>query len=207
MAFENFPTAESAPPTSPQPKKSDWRTFLSIGLVIALLGTWGYIIWDKSKTKEVLQQKDSQLFSVRTEKDTLQSLLDEATNRYDQLKTTNAKKDSTITRRDREIAEKKSRIQSLLSKANVTEADLAAARRMIAGKRTASTREAYAGCLSVHLGLAERRPVRQVNANSPHLLAESRPMAVAAPEPETSFTPYVADNSRMSSRPDQRRCG
>jgi hypothetical protein len=107
MAFENFPTAESNPPVAPQPNRTDWRTFLSIGLVIALLGTWGYIIWDKSKTKEVLQQKESQLFSVRTEKDTLQSLLDEATNRYDQLKTNNAKKDSTITARDREISEKK----------------------------------------------------------------------------------------------------
>ena len=132
MAFENFPTAESNPPVAPQPNRTDWRTFLSIGLVIALLGTWGYIIWDKSKTKEVLQQKESQLFSVRTEKDTLQSLLDEATNRYDQLKTNNAKKDSTITARDREISEKKGRIQSLLSKANATQAELAQARKLIA---------------------------------------------------------------------------
>lgn len=136
MAFENFPTAESMPPSSPQPKKSDWRTFLSIVLVIALLGTWGYIIWDKSKTKETLQQKDTQLFSVRTEKDTLQSLLDEATNRYDLLKTTNAKKDSTITTKDREIAEKKSRIQALLSKANATTGELAEARRLIASLNT-----------------------------------------------------------------------
>ncbi|MEJ7588382.1 MAG: hypothetical protein WKI04_12545 [Ferruginibacter sp.] len=94
--------------------------------------TWGYIIWDKSKTKETLQQKDTQLFSVRTEKDTLQSLLDEATNRYDLLKTTNAKKDSTITTKDREIAEKKSRIQGLLSKANATTAELREAKRLIA---------------------------------------------------------------------------
>src|SRR6185436_8905711 len=65
-----------------------------------------------------------------------QSLLDEATNRYDQLKTTNARKDSTITRRDREIAEKRSRIQSLLSKANITEAELSEAKRMIASLNT-----------------------------------------------------------------------
>jgi uncharacterized protein (DUF3084 family) len=136
MAFENFPTAETVPPTSPQPKKSDWRTFLSIGLVIALLGTWGYIIWDKSKAKEILQQKDTQLFSVRTEKDTLQSLLDEATNRYDQLKTTNARKDSTITTKDREIAEKRSRIQTLLSKANATQDELAEAKRLIGSLNT-----------------------------------------------------------------------
>ena len=132
MAFENFPPAESTPPIVPQPKKSDWRTFLSIGLVIALLGTWGYIIWDKSKTKETLQQKDTQYAAVVTEKDTLQSLLDEATMRYDLLKTNNAKKDSTITTRDREISEKRKRIQSLLSKANATQAELAEAKKLIA---------------------------------------------------------------------------
>ena len=136
MAFENFPSAESTPPSAPQPKKSDWRTFLSIGLVIALLGTWGYIIWDKSKTKEMIQQKDTQYASVITEKDTLQSLLDEATMRYDLLKTTNAKKDSTITSKDREIAEKKARIQSLLSKQNATKAELAEAKRLIASLNT-----------------------------------------------------------------------
>lgn len=135
MAFENFPTAESTPP-SPQPKKSDWRTFLSIGLVIALLGTWGYIIWDKSKNKETLLQKDTQYAAVMTEKDTLQSLLDEATMRYDLLKTSNAKQDSTISTRDREIAEKKTRIQSLLSKTNATQAELAEAKRLIASLNT-----------------------------------------------------------------------
>ncbi len=136
MAFENFPSAESKPPVTPQPKKSDWRTFISIALVVALLGTWGYIIWDKSKTKEALQQKDTQYSTVITEKDTLQSLLDEATMRYDLLKTTNAKKDSTITTKDRDIAEKKARIQSLLSKANATKAELAEARQLIASLNT-----------------------------------------------------------------------
>ena len=136
MAFENFPSAESRPPVAPQSKKSDWRTFLSIALVIALLGTWAYIIWDKSKTTEVFQQKEVQYAAVTSEKDTLQSLLDEATMRYDMLKTTNAKKDSTITTKDRDIAEKKVRIQALLSKANATKAELAEAKRLIASLNT-----------------------------------------------------------------------
>lgn len=136
MAFENFPSAESRPPVAPQPKKSDWRTFLSIALVIALLGTWAYIIWDKSKTTEVFQQKETQYAAVTSEKDTLQSLLDEATMRYDMLKTTNAKKDSTITTKDRDIAEKKARIQALLSKTNATKAELTEAKRLIASLNT-----------------------------------------------------------------------
>lgn len=136
MAFENFPPAETTPTTPPKQSKNDWRTFLSIALIIALLGTWGYIIWDKSKTKETIQQKDTQYAAVISEKDTLQSLLDEATMRYDNLKTTNAKKDSTITTKDREIANKKAQIQTLLSNKNATAAELKQARALIASLNT-----------------------------------------------------------------------
>jgi hypothetical protein len=132
MAFENFPTTKSTPPPPPEPPKTDWRFFLTIGLVIALLGTWGYIILDKSKVKETIQQKDTQYASVVSEKDTLKSLLDEATMRYDALKTSNAKKDSAITAKDRNIAEKKRQIQSILTKANATKEELALAKNMIA---------------------------------------------------------------------------
>lgn len=132
MAFENFPTATTTPPPPPEPPKTDWRFFLTVGLVIALLGTWGYIIWDKSKVKETIQQKDTMFASVAAEKDNLKGLLDEATTRYDALKTSNAKKDSTITAKDREIAEKKARINSILSKVNATKEELAQARLMIA---------------------------------------------------------------------------
>ncbi len=136
MAFENFPPAETSPVIPPRQPKNDWRTLLSIALIIALLGTWGYIIWDKSKTKDEIQQKDTQYATVINEKDTLQSLLNEASIRYDNLKTTNAKKDSTITTKDKEIASKKAQIQSLLTKKNATAAELKQARELIASLNT-----------------------------------------------------------------------
>lgn len=132
MAFENFPPSESSPSTPPREQKKDWRTLLSIPLIIALLGTWGYIIWDKSKTKDEIQKKDTQYSAVVTEKDTLQSQLEEATMRYDILKTTNAKNDSTITAKDREIAAKKATIQGILSKQHATAAELKQAKELIA---------------------------------------------------------------------------
>lgn len=131
MAFENFPSATGTPPPPPEAPKTDWRFFLTIGLVIALLGTWGYIIWDKSKVKETIQQKDSMYASVSEEKEDLKLQLDEATMRYDDLKTENVKKDSAITAKDREIAEKKSRIQSILAKSNATAAELKEAKSLI----------------------------------------------------------------------------
>lgn len=133
MTFENFPSAVPTPsPEQPKANKTNWRTMLMAGLVIALLATWGYIIWDKSKTKEVIEQKDTKYAAVLSEKDTLQSLLDEATVRYDLLKTVNVKKDSTITERDKEIAAKKQQIQILLANANGDKSKLAEARKLIA---------------------------------------------------------------------------
>lgn len=131
MAFENFPSATGTPPPPPEAPKTDWRFFLTIGLVIALLGTWGYIIWDKSKVKETIQQKDTMYAAVSSEKEDLKLQLDEATMRYDELKTENVKKDSTITARDREIADKKARIASILKKADATKEELAEAKSLI----------------------------------------------------------------------------
>jgi len=137
MAYENFPeTAPSAQPTPPPPEKKNWRNLLTALLLIALLGTWGYIIWDKNNTKQVIQVKDTQLAATTTEKDQLRKELDDATMRYDMIKTQSAdmshSKDSMITQRDRDIADKKIKIQQLLTKANATAAELAQAKTLIA---------------------------------------------------------------------------
>lgn len=132
MAFENFPSATSKQPSPPEAPKSDARFYLTIALLIALLGTWAYIIWDKSNQKQKDEQQQTQYASVVSEKDTLKNLLEEATMRYDALKTSNVKKDSAITAKDKEIAAKRSKIQSILSKSNATKQELAHAKLLIA---------------------------------------------------------------------------
>jgi TolA-binding protein len=77
MAFENFPTAEQAPVAAPVPPKQDWRNYLTAALVIALLGTWGYIIWLKNNSKETIQQKDTVIATTTSQKDELQKELEE----------------------------------------------------------------------------------------------------------------------------------
>ncbi|MBS1743592.1 MAG: hypothetical protein JST81_11205 [Bacteroidetes bacterium] len=135
MAFENFPESEKPyqeivmPPNN---SRGNLRGILTVTLVVALLGTWGYIIWDKNNVKETIQQKDSVIASTTNQRDELQKDLEDATMRYDMLKTSNSKKDSTISARDREIEEKKSRIQTLLAKVNATAAELSEARTLIA---------------------------------------------------------------------------
>lgn len=136
MAYENFPATETTPQPTPPPQKNNMRNLLTGGLLLALLGTWGYIIYDKNQVKEKDIQQDTQLAKTSTEKDDLRKELDDATMRYDMIKTSSANmahsKDSIVTQRDRDIAEKRVKIQQLLTKAGATKEELAQAKTLIA---------------------------------------------------------------------------
>lgn len=136
MSFENFPDTESLlQPVAPQPQNK-WHNYFTASLIVALLGTWGYIIWDKSKTKETIQQKDLVITNTYSERDQLRKELDDATSLYDRIKTSSANmlhsKDSTISKKDRDIAAKREKIQELISKVGATAQELAQARGLIA---------------------------------------------------------------------------
>jgi hypothetical protein len=134
MAFENFPTTEQ-PVHRVHPPQKDWRGFITGALVIALLATWGYIIWDKGRSKATIAQKEDIIANTSTQRDLLQKELEDATMRYDMIKTSSAKmehgKDSVIYRQEQDISQKKARIQELLSKVNATQEELAQAKTLI----------------------------------------------------------------------------
>src|SRR6476660_2060313 len=117
MAFENFPEADKSQTEvtskSTVKKNNNTRAIVTGVLVAALLGTWGYIIYDKNQTKETIDQKETVIATTSTQRDELQKELEDAAMRYDMLKTANSKKDSTITAKDREIEEKRTRVQAL----------------------------------------------------------------------------------------------
>ena len=54
MAFENFPQTEKTQSevNAPKPSNNNMRNILTGALVAALLGTWGYIIYDKNNVKK-----------------------------------------------------------------------------------------------------------------------------------------------------------
>jgi hypothetical protein len=137
MSFENYPESTSFTKANENSnnKNSSARNILTVGLLIALLSSWGYIVFDKGKAKESVIQKDGLIASSAVQLTQLQKELDDVSLRYDDLKTVNNKKDSTITKRDNEIADKKTAIQKLLNKANASQADLAQARKLIADLR------------------------------------------------------------------------
>jgi len=112
-------------------KNKSNKSILLALLLIALLGTWGYIIWDKNNTKALISQKDNTITETATQRDELQKQLDEATIRYDSIKTSSTKKDSMIDVRDREIENTRKKIKTILAKSNATQAELAKVKLLI----------------------------------------------------------------------------
>ncbi len=134
MAFENYPETSNTPANTSvvsKEEKKSLRNILIGGLLVALLGTWGYIIYDRNNAKVNVQQKETVIATTLTERDQLRVELEDAARRYDELKTGNVKKDATITEKDKEIADKKAKIQQLLTKVNATQEDLAEAKMLI----------------------------------------------------------------------------
>lgn len=135
MSFENYPSAEKFPQQAKPIPQNKWRNYLIACLLVTLLGTWSYIIWDKSNTTETIQQKDVVITNTSSQRDQLQKDLEEATLLYDRIKTSSAdmvqSKDSIISRKDRDILEKRNKIQQLLSKVGATQEELAQAKDLI----------------------------------------------------------------------------
>lgn len=130
MSYENFPEREKN--THTEVKKRNSKNILVGVLVIALLATWGYIIYDnnrKSQEKDVLT---AQVVKSDSDKNELQKELNDAALRLDALKTSNAQADSLIQTKNKDIDDLKNKIQSILNDKNATEAQLNEARRLIA---------------------------------------------------------------------------
>lgn len=135
MSFENFPYGE-APQEKPATKKNNYSTILTGTLLVALLGTWGYIIWDKNNTNQKTQELTTQITTSDSSKNELQREFNDATMRLDMLKTSNARADSLLKTKDKDIEDLKVKVQSILNNKNATTAQLAEARSMIAQLKT-----------------------------------------------------------------------
>ena len=127
MSSANYP---SATPPAQEPKK-DNRGLIYGVLIAALLGTWGYIIFDKSRTKEVIQQKDVQYAALDSSKNMISKEYEDALLRLDGMTSSNSRLDSLVKSKDKELDGLKSRIKTLVGKQNATAADLKEARQLI----------------------------------------------------------------------------
>ena len=131
MSYENFPESEKTEHETVV-KKNGGRNILTGILIIALLATWGYIIYDNNKKKQKEETLTSQVVTSDSAKNELQRELDDAALRLDALKTSNARADSLIETKDKDVQELKNKIQTILNDKNSTQAQLNEARRLIA---------------------------------------------------------------------------
>lgn len=128
MTNTNYP---SATPQS-QPNNNKNSKNIVIGLLAAfLLGTWGYLLWDKNKSGETILQQQSQITTKDSTIADLQLEFDKALVRLDSVTGANNTLQGDLSDRQKEIDSKKAEIRRILNDRNATKSELAKARTMI----------------------------------------------------------------------------
>lgn len=127
MAYTNYPSAGGDQPQSQTPK--DNRKVIYGVLIAALLVTWGYIIYDKNKSSERIDQLQTQFSNVDSARNSVQEEYNVALARMDSLTGSNTQLQGQLGERKAEIDKLKQNIKDELHKKN---ADLSKAKSMIA---------------------------------------------------------------------------
>jgi predicted nucleic acid-binding Zn-ribbon protein len=120
----------SATNPQPTPKRDDRKIIYGI-LIAALLVTWGYIIYDKSKTNESINQLQTQYSNVDSARNEVQAEYNDALARLDSATGNNTQLTGALAERQSEINNLKKQISSITSKRNATAAELDRARGLI----------------------------------------------------------------------------
>lgn len=121
-------------PSEKRPERPRGGKGLIYGILIAaLLASWGYIMWDKSKGTQEKEQLQTQVITIDSSKTAVQTQFQAALAQIDMLKSMN---DSLMTANSKQVNDLKARISNILSKNNATSADLAEARTLIGQLRS-----------------------------------------------------------------------
>jgi len=127
MTNTNYPSAtpQSQPPA---PRNRGNKNLLIAILAVGLLGTWGYLLWDKNNSGEKMQIAQTQSESYMSQRDSLKLLYDDAELRLDSITGVNNNLQGDLAK---QIETNKAEIKKILNDKNATTADLKRARTMI----------------------------------------------------------------------------
>jgi hypothetical protein len=130
MTNTNYPSAtpQSQPPT---PNKGNKNLLIGI-LAAGLLGTWGYLLYDKNKSGEVMQVAQAQSENYMTQRDSLKLLYNDAEIRLDSITGANNNLQGEKSTLQKQIESNRAEIRRILNDKNATAADLKRAKSMIA---------------------------------------------------------------------------
>ncbi len=130
MADTNYPSA-STPQSKPSKERGSKNLIIGI-LVAGLLGTWGYLLWDKNKTGEKIEITQTQSESYMTQRDSLKAMYDIAEIRLDSITGANNNLQGKMTDQQKDIESKRSEIRRILNDKNASQAQLNKAKSLIA---------------------------------------------------------------------------
>ncbi|GAC1439720.1 MAG: hypothetical protein NVSMB63_05300 [Sediminibacterium sp.] len=121
------------PTASPQgPEQKNNRKVIYGILIAALVGTWGYIFYDKSQTHETVSQLQAKIGNVDSARAAIQQEFMAVSSKADSLTQNNIQLQGALADRSTEIQKLKGNISNILRKKNATQLELSQAKQMIA---------------------------------------------------------------------------
>lgn len=131
MANTNYPSADpQSTPNRPPQNNTTRNVFIGL-LAVALLGTWGYVLYDKNKTTQDFQVKAVEVTEATSARDSVQTIYNDALSRLDSLVGSNNSLSGQLTDRQTEIVKLKNEINRIVKNKNASAADLQRARTLI----------------------------------------------------------------------------
>jgi peptidoglycan hydrolase CwlO-like protein len=113
------------------PEQKDNRKLIYGILIVALLATWAYIFYDKSRTTETIGQLETRISNVDSARNAIQQEFLEVSAKADSLTQNNIQLQGALADRGSEIQKLKGSIGNILKRKNATDAELAEAKQMI----------------------------------------------------------------------------
>ena len=135
MSTTNLETSKTTSAETKQPKK-DYRNVIIGSLAVLLVAVSGFLIFDKNKSTEKIEQQQTQIAQVTDEKSDIQQSFDASLSRLDSVKSVNSNLQSQLASSNSEISKTKAEIRSILNKKNATAAELNRAKQLIASLNT-----------------------------------------------------------------------
>lgn len=127
----SYTETQSSGTGSNYPQQKDNRKLIYGILIAALVGTWGYIIYDKSQTRETLTQLQTRIGNVDSARNAIQQEFLTVSAKADSLTQTNVQLQGDLADKSAAIQKLKGNIGSILKKKNASDAELAQAKQMI----------------------------------------------------------------------------
>jgi len=128
MTETNFPT-----PSTPAAAPAKSYKNIVIGVLAAgLIAVSGFLIYAKNQSSQTIQQQETQIAKVSTEKSDVQASFDASLARLDSMTTVNTSLETQLTDKNNEIAKAKTEIRTILNKKNATASELSRAKTLIA---------------------------------------------------------------------------